>query len=123
MGFLTRPHAQVAETVRGSTKQGAFLANELQQTDKVINEKIEEIAKKRGVSMAIVAVAWSLSKPFMTSPILGMSKKERVDEAITAVNFELTEEEIESIDSLYTPQKVMGISVRQAGIQPRRSPV
>ncbi|KAJ4397193.1 hypothetical protein N0V93_001417 [Gnomoniopsis smithogilvyi] len=111
MGFLTRPHAQVNETVRGSTMQGAFLRNELQESDKLINEKIEEIAKKRGVSMAIVAVAWSLSKPFMTSPILGMNKKERVDEAIAAVNFDLTEEEIESIDDLYVPKKVTGIAV------------
>lgn len=77
----------------------------------MINEKIEEIAKKRGVNMAIIAIAWSLSKPFMTSPILGMSKEERVDEAIAAVNFELTREEIESIDGLYIPKKVMGIYV------------
>lgn len=111
MGFLTRPHAQVTETARGSSMKGAFLGNQWQENDKVINEKIEEIAKKRGVSMAVVAVAWSLSKPFMTSPILGMSKKERVDEAIAAVNFELTEEEIESIDGLYTPKKVVGIAV------------
>lgn len=111
MGFLTRPHAQVNETTRGGTKQGAFLRNELQDNDKAINEKIEEIARKRGVSMAVVAVAWSLSKPFMTSPILGMNKKERVDEAIAAVNFDLTKEEIESIDSLYTPKEVTGIYV------------
>lgn len=83
----------------------------MQENDKVINEKIEEIAKKRGVSMAVVAVAWSLSKPFMTSPILGLSKKERVDEAVAAVHFDLTKEEIESIDSLYAPKKVMGIVV------------
>lgn len=111
MGFLARPHAQVTETLRGSSKQGAFLAGEPEENDKIINEKIEEIAKKRGVSMAVVAVAWSLSKPFMTSPILGMSKKERVDEAITAVGFELTEEEIESIDSLYTPKKLKAVFV------------
>lgn len=111
MGFLTRPHDQVNKTTRGITKQGAFLHNELQESNKAINEKIGEIAQKRGVSMAVVAVAWSLSKPFMTSPILGMNKKERVDEAIAAVNFDLTKEEIESIDSLYTPKEVTGIYV------------
>jgi len=61
--------------------------------------------------MAIVAIAWSLSKPFMTSPIVGMSKIERVEEAVKAVNFELTKEEVESIDNLYVPKKVMGINV------------
>lgn len=111
MGFLARPHGQVTETLRGSTRQGVFLAEGLEENDRIINEKIEEIAKKRGVSMAVVAVAWSLSKWFMTSPILGMSKKERVDEAIAAVNFDLTEEEIESIDSLYAPKKLKAMYV------------
>jgi aryl-alcohol dehydrogenase-like predicted oxidoreductase len=77
-----------------------------------INEKVEEIARKRGTSMAVVAIAWSLSKPFMTAPIIGMSKMERVEEAIEAVNFELTKEEIESIDQLYEPRNVMGLAVQ-----------
>lgn len=116
MGFLTRPHAQVSQTHRGETQSGKFLGNEWQENDKKINEKIEEIAKKRGVSMAVIAIAWSLSKPFMTAPILGMSKKERVDEAIAALKFELTKEEIESIDGLYRAREVVGISV--AFLQP-----
>jgi aryl-alcohol dehydrogenase-like predicted oxidoreductase len=58
--------------------------------------------------MATVSIAWSLSKPFMTSPIIGMSKVERVEEAVEAVNFELTKEEVESIDGLYEPKKVIG---------------
>jgi len=77
----------------------------------MINKMVEEIAKKRGVSMAIVAIAWTLSKPFTTSSIVGMSKIERVDGAFKAVNFELTKEEVESIDNLYVPKKVMGINV------------
>lgn len=118
MGFLTRPHAQVLKTHRGTTQSGQFLGTEWQENDKRINEKVEEIAKKRGASMAVIAIAWSLSKPFMTSPILGMSKKERVDEAIAALNFDLTKEEIESIDSLYIPREVVGISV--AHLQPKQ---
>jgi len=58
--------------------------------------------------MAVVAIAWSLSKPFVHSPIIGMSKKERVDEACQAADFKLSEEEIKSIDDLYIPRKVMG---------------
>jgi aryl-alcohol dehydrogenase-like predicted oxidoreductase len=55
-----------------------------------------------------VSLAWSLSKPFITAPIVGLSKKERVDEAIQAIEFKLTEEEIKSIDDLYQPKKVIG---------------
>jgi aryl-alcohol dehydrogenase-like predicted oxidoreductase len=108
MGYLTRPHEKVKDSERGNAMNGTFMGNAYTAADERINEKIEEIAKKRGTSMAIVAIAWSLSKPFMTAPIVGMSKVERVEEAVQAVNFELTKEEVESIDELYEPKKVLG---------------
>jgi aryl-alcohol dehydrogenase-like predicted oxidoreductase len=108
MGFLTRPHAKFLDSERGTSMNGTFLGQAWTDTDKKINEKIEEIAKARGVSMAVVTIAWSLSKDFMTSPIIGMSKVERVEEAVQAVNFELTNEEIASIDGLYQPKAVIG---------------
>jgi aryl-alcohol dehydrogenase-like predicted oxidoreductase len=111
MGFLVRPHSEFTSTARGESMSGTFMGNAITETDKRINEKIEAIAKKRGTSMAIIAIAWSLSKPYMTAPILGMSKVERIKEAVEAVNFELSKEEIESIDGLYVPRNVIGITV------------
>ncbi|OOF91924.1 hypothetical protein ASPCADRAFT_409016 [Aspergillus carbonarius ITEM 5010] len=108
MGFLTRPWRSFATTTRGEAQSLSFLGRAYTETDKRINETIEEIASRRGVSMAVVAIAWCLSKPFITAPILGMSKKERVDEALIAVAFELTPEELRSIDDLYEPKKVQG---------------
>ncbi len=90
--------------------KGKFVGNEFTAADKAINEKIEEIAKKRGTTMAIVATAWSLSKPYMTAPIIGMSNISRVEEAVKAVEFELSNEEIESIDKLYEPKAIIGHS-------------
>lgn len=110
MGYLCRPHDDFIKSDRAESMNGTFLGNKWTDADEKINRKVEEIAKKRGVTMTIVAIAWSLSKPFMTAPIIGMSKKERVDEAIKAVNFELTKEEIESIDSLYEPKKTLGFA-------------
>lgn len=49
-----------------------------------------------------------MSKPFITSPIVGMSQKERVDEAVKAIEFKLSEEEIKNIDELYVPKGVIG---------------
>lgn len=111
MGYLTRPHGSFKESQRGESMGAGFLGQPWTEVDEKINQKIEEIAKKRGTSMAVVAIAWSLSKPFVTAPIIGMSKVERVKEAVEAVNFELTKEEVDSIDELYVPRKVMGISV------------
>ncbi|KUJ13876.1 Aldo/keto reductase [Mollisia scopiformis] len=110
MGFLCRPHVDFTSSDRGTSMKGTFLGNEWTDADKKINEKVEEIAKKRGTTMTVVALAWSLSKPFMTAPIIGMSKKERVDEAVQAINFELSKEDIESIDNLYEPKKVIGFA-------------
>ncbi|TGO18819.1 hypothetical protein BTUL_0007g00370 [Botrytis tulipae] len=110
MGYLARPHDQAAESDRGKAMNGKFMGNELTEADLRINEKIQEVAKKRGVSMAIVAMAWSLSKEYVTAPIVGMGKIERVQEAVDAVNFELTKEEIASIDELYQPRKIIGFS-------------
>ncbi|PYH96616.1 Aldo/keto reductase [Aspergillus ellipticus CBS 707.79] len=107
MGFLTRPWNAFSTTVRGEGQSG-FLGQPHSDADKRVNEQIEKIATARGVSMAVVAIAWSLSKPFITAPIVGISKKERVDEAIQAINLELTPEEVKSIDNLYVPKKVIG---------------
>jgi aryl-alcohol dehydrogenase-like predicted oxidoreductase len=108
MGFLARPWNSFSNTTRGEGQNSGFLGTPYSDADKAINRQIEEIAKKRGVSMATVAIAWSLSKPFITAPILGMSKKERVDEAVAAISFDLSEEEVKSIDDIYVPKRVTG---------------
>lgn len=108
MGFLARPWRDFSKTTRGEGQGPGFLGQPATETDKKINEQIEKIAEQRGVSMATVAISWSLSKPFITAPILGMSKKERVDEAVKAISFDLSPAELESIDNLYEPKKVLG---------------
>jgi len=108
MGFLARPWREFSKTTRGENQGLGFLGQPATEADKRINEQLERIAEQRGVSMATVAIAWSLSKPFITAPILGMSKKARVDEAINAISFVLTSAELKSIDDLYEPKKVLG---------------
>ena len=108
MGFLTRPWAAFSNTTRGEAQGAGFRGESTTDADRRINEQIEKIAKERDVSMAIVAIAWSLSKPFITAPIIGMSKKERVDEAIRAISFQLSSDELKSIDDLYEPREVVG---------------
>ncbi|TVY82738.1 putative aryl-alcohol dehydrogenase [Lachnellula suecica] len=103
-GYLARPHDAYMESARGSSTKGKFLGYEWTEADKKINQKIEEIANDQGTSMAIVSLAWSLSKPYMTAPIVGMSKIERIEEAIKAIDFKLSDEELKSIDELYVPK-------------------
>lgn len=81
----------VTRNSSGTEPGEGFLVREPTKADKRINERVEEIANNRGTSMAVVAVAWSLSKPFIPAPILGMSKSERVDEATQAIEFKLSQ--------------------------------
>ena len=76
-------------------------------TDNVIISRVEEIAKKRGVSMAIVGTAWVLRQG--ANPIVGLSSVERIDEAIKAISFKLTDEEAKYLEAPYLPKHVLGI--------------
>ncbi|KAI5237105.1 Aldo/keto reductase [Aureobasidium subglaciale] len=67
MGFLTRPWKAFGESQRGKGQGQGFLGQPMTDADKAINEKIEEIAKTRGVSIAIIAIAFVLSKPFISA--------------------------------------------------------
>jgi len=68
---------------------------------------VEEVAKSRGVPMAVVATAWCLSKKGV-NPIVGLNSKERIDEIIEAVKITLTEKEVAKLEAAYVPKIVMG---------------
>ncbi|CAO3619636.1 unnamed protein product [Cunninghamella echinulata] len=70
----------------------------------VVVDQVIAIAEKREISPAQVALAWLYSKPFVTSPILGISKKKHIYEAIQAMYIELTDEEIQSLEATYVPR-------------------
>lgn len=81
--------------------------NKESQADKEIVRRVQELAEKRGVSMAIIAIAWVLSKGIM-APICGLYTKEQVDDSVKAVGVQLTEEEIKYLEEVYAPKDVMG---------------
>ncbi|KAG8991516.1 hypothetical protein FRB94_012448 [Tulasnella sp. JGI-2019a] len=111
MGFLTRP-INTAESIRG-TEHKAFTNEYAGDPEKIpfivkINERVDSIAKARGVSMAQVAVAWLLSKPFITAPIIGTTSVDKLKDLVAGVHVKLTEDEIKSIDEPYEPRTIVG---------------
>jgi Predicted oxidoreductases (related to aryl-alcohol dehydrogenases) len=100
-GVLTRPWGE-RSTVRESTDRAlTFLVrNRETEADKAIVDRVEEIAKKKGISMAQAATAWSLSHKGV-NPIVGLSSKERIDEAVAAIKVKLSEEEIKYLEEPY----------------------
>ncbi len=76
--------------------------------DREIALKVAEIAATRGVPRAQVALAWVLSKPFVTAPIVGATKIQHIDDAVAAVNLTLSSDEIAALETPYTPHSVVG---------------
>ncbi len=58
--------------------------------------------------MAEVAIAWSLTSPWVTAPIVGVRSTDRLDELIKGLEIQLTEEERKEIEEGYEPVKVRG---------------
>jgi versiconal hemiacetal acetate reductase len=85
-----------------------FRGREEEKADKAIVGRVEEVAKKKGVSMAQVAIAWTLRQGGGTTPILGLDTTDRVNQAVEALNIGLTEEEIKYMGEPYLPKKVAG---------------
>ena len=79
-----------------------------QPGDRAIVERVAEVAAERNVARAQVALAWMLSKPFVTSPIVGATKEHHIDDAVMAVDLQLTDDEIERLEAPYTPHDVVG---------------
>jgi aryl-alcohol dehydrogenase-like predicted oxidoreductase len=77
------------------------------QTDKEIVRRVQEVAEKRGVSMAVIAIAWVLSKGTM-APICGLYTKQQVDDSMNALSVQLTEEESKYLEEVYVSKAVMG---------------
>jgi len=105
-GRLARPWDEV--TARSETDQ--FGTTLYQAEDRTIVERVAAIASSRGVPMAQVATAWMLSKPAVTSPIIGATKPHHLDDAVAAVDLELTEDEVAQLEEPYVPHRVAGFA-------------
>ncbi|MBB3676151.1 aldo/keto reductase [Modestobacter versicolor] len=105
-GRLTRDWDET--TNRSETDEfGRKLYND---ADRVIVERVAEVAEARGVPRAQVALAWVLSKPVVTAPIVGVTKDRHLDDAVAAVDLRLSAEEIARLEEPYTPHEVVGFS-------------
>jgi 1-deoxyxylulose-5-phosphate synthase len=108
-GFLAGNRSQEnrGETLRAKTDEFAHKLY-YQPSDFTVVDRVSEIAKKRGVKNAQIALAWILSKPGVSSPIIGASKMEHLDQAIAACDIRLEEDEIKALEEPYTPHPVLG---------------
>src|SRR5262249_30355221 len=104
-GVLTRPREKTkGSTVRSDTDVHADRL--YAQADWEIGDVVEKTAEQRGISRAQVSLAWVLSKPDVTAPIIGATRIEHLDEAFAALEVKLSAEEIAALEAPYTPKVV-----------------
>jgi aryl-alcohol dehydrogenase-like predicted oxidoreductase len=107
-GRLTRPWGEDSERLQtdeyGKT---LYLAP---HADRPVVDAVASVAAARGVPMAQVALAWVLSKPWVTVPIVGASKPQHLDDAMAALSLSLTPAEIRALEEHYVPHAVSGHS-------------
>ncbi|WP_095011522.1 aldo/keto reductase [Tsuneonella mangrovi] len=106
-GRLTRDWQD--ETKRSQTDQfGKYLFGRTEEADRKVVEAVAKIAEERGVPRAQIALAWVLAKPEVSAPIIGASKEAHLDDAIAALEIDLTEDEIKRLEKPYIPHAVVG---------------
>jgi aryl-alcohol dehydrogenase-like predicted oxidoreductase len=69
---------------------------------------VASVAAARGIPRAQVVLAWLLSKPVITAPIVGATKLQHLDDALASVNVKLSADEITSLEEPYVPNAVVG---------------
>ena len=78
------------------------------ESDFDVVDRVVELAKKRGVAPAQIALAWILHKPGVTAPIVGASKMEQLEQALGALEIELSQDEMNALEEPYRPHATLG---------------
>lgn len=110
-GFLAgnRKLEGFGETIRAKTDEYAQQMY-YQPSDFAVVDRLTEIARKRGMPNAQVALAWVLAQPGVTAPIIGASKMHHLDDAMAALRLKLDESELKALSEPYRPHPVLGHS-------------
>ncbi len=105
-GRLTRPWDE--QTARSDTDE--FGRTLYHPADRVIVERVAEVAERRDVSPAQIALAWLLRNPVVTAPIVGATKPAHLADAIAAVDLTLSDDEAAYVEAAYSPHTVAGFN-------------
>jgi aryl-alcohol dehydrogenase-like predicted oxidoreductase len=109
-GRLARPWQSETTRRYESDQFGKTVYSKTEEADKKVVDRLAALAEKRKTPMATLALAWMLSKPVITSPIVGATKPNHLTDAVAALSLKLTPEEIVSLEEPYIPHPVLGFS-------------
>ncbi|MEV0995295.1 aldo/keto reductase [Nonomuraea sp. NPDC050202] len=103
-GVLARAGSATTTARTGSDERIDHLYDP--ENDKLIIERVAQVAADRGLPAAQIALAWVLHRGEISAPIVGATKERHVDDAVAAVSVTLSEEEIAFLEAPYRPREV-----------------
>ena len=115
-GFVTgeRPRETFGETVRAKTDD-YMKKLYYKQEDYTVVDRITDVARKRGLPNVQVALAWVLHQPGITSPIIGVTKLEQLDQLAGSLDVKLDSAELQALSEAYRPLQPISDLPRPAG--------
>jgi 1-deoxyxylulose-5-phosphate synthase len=106
-GRLSRLDWQT-DTLRSKTDQVAiYKYDSTQNTDTNIVFRVHQLAEKYNATMTQIALAWQFAKG-VTAPIIGTTKTRYLDDAVAALNVQLSEQDVLYLEELYIPHRIVG---------------
>jgi len=107
-GYLARPHEEVDATLRGETEEHLYEHPYREGGGPAVNERVAELADEKGVKMAQIALAWLFHKERVDTPIVGTSSVEHLEDAVEALDIDLSASDQEWLEEPYEPVRVSG---------------
>ena len=107
-GILARPWKSESTLREQTDKFAKVLYESTEAADRQVVDRVAELAKKRGVPQAQIALAWLLTKPNVNAPIIGATKPHHLEDAVASLSVKLPDEEIRLLEEPYIPHPVKG---------------
>ncbi|TKX50521.1 aldo/keto reductase [Halorubrum sp. ASP121] len=107
-GYLARPHEEVDATLRGETEEHLYAHPYREGGGREVNERVEELAAEKGVKMAQIALAWLFHKEWVDTPIVGTTSVEHLEDAVEALDVDLSDSDLDWLEAPYEPVRVSG---------------
>ncbi|WP_435181704.1 aldo/keto reductase [Halorussus sp. AFM4] len=107
-GYLTRPHEEIDATTRGESEEHMYEHPYREGGGREINERVQEVAADKGVTMAQIALAWLLHKDWVDAPIVGTTSVEHLEDAVEALDIDLSASDVAYLEEPYEPVPVSG---------------
>jgi len=107
-GYLTRRTDDEAPTARSRTDEGLRKYPYREGGGPEVSERVAELAADRDVSMAQISLAWLLHQEAVDAPVVGTTSVEHLEEAVEAVEIDLSESDLSYLEEPYRPVRVAG---------------